>query len=538
MKQLDRGWKTCLAALIATLGCGGHGADGSGIGGETNWLASCVSDNDCGVGHCLCNVCTTECTPGADSCRAGPPESRCAGASELASSCGAVIGGGLCLAAETDVVPDPTPSPDPAAASSPSLDSTIEALALDLVRLPGQDWRFARYLSFSNQSPWNGRMALTKLANSLSSRSQPSVPVDVDEQRVFQRIDLRAYGWDRPVTVDGVQYADGWEAIVAHAALAVAYPLMGGDSLQDYTGTRVPWLFADDFVAAAASGNTYYELLGLPETLAELQQRLVPEAGSASLTYRAAFSDSGISYNPRAVEWRGSAESGRGYWQAFDFNTHARGAAIYSEPLGFVPDETEVMFTLPNGLHGFFIADAGGHRVSQSALSPEAVLDPAQPDWVLRNAASCFSCHNAGVVFFTDTVRSNWEPAVAGSVTAEQRAVLDAYPPHDVLAQVRNDDNEAFARSLEAAGVPSDTPDYVSRTFLEFKYLATDADRAARELFVTPAQLRAHLEELPEPLRVFELDGATVPRDVFLSVYLEALCALHQTDQVVPARCR
>jgi hypothetical protein len=176
--------------------------------------------------------------------------------------------------------------------------------------------------------------------------------------------------------------------------------------------------------------------------------------------------------------------------------------------------------------------------VSESQLSPETVADPAQPDWVMRNAGSCFSCHNSGLISFQDTLRPNWEPAVADSASSEQQAVLDAYPPNEVLDQVLRDDDAAYWQALQAAGVPLATPDAVSRVFVEFQHLGIDEAQAAAELFVTPAQLRAHRDELPLPLRVLGADGASVSRDVFVSVYLEALCALHQTDQVLPARCR
>src|SRR4051812_6211838 len=72
-----------LLALLLAAGCGGKAADGTRIGGETNWLVTCSSDTDCGVGQCLCNVCTVSCAAAAESCSDGPPESHCVQASEL-----------------------------------------------------------------------------------------------------------------------------------------------------------------------------------------------------------------------------------------------------------------------------------------------------------------------------------------------------------------------------------------------------------------------------------------------------------------------
>jgi hypothetical protein len=432
------------------------------------------------------------------------------------------------------------------------LDELVGILASDLYAQPAEARRFTRYLSVANfqhldapglkpsyyiSPSQRGRLAVTKLANSLSSRPEPSIPVSVDDARLLQRIDLRAYGWDRPVSVDGVQYVDGWEAIVAHAALAVELQSESPEALPGVSGTRVPWLFANDFVAAASSGNTYYELLGLPGTLAELQQGWAPAGTGAPPSYRAAFENSGVSYSTRVVERR-QRSGGGAYWQTFEFGSDARGAAVYQDPLGFVPDGSEAMFTLPNGLHGFFIADASGRRVSESPLSPETIVDPAQRDWVMRNAASCFSCHVAGTIDFKDELRSQWEDA---PVDPQRQAVLDLYAVPDVLGQYRIDDNEAYAQAAEAAGVPRAIPDPVSRVYLDFRYGTVLTAQAAAELLVTPAQLRARMNELPELLQGLDVSG--VQRADFSAVYLEALCVLHQTDDaerlytVVPARC-
>jgi hypothetical protein len=171
--------------------------------------------------------------------------------------------------------------------------------------------------------------------------------------------------------------------------------------------------------------------------------------------------------------------------------------------------------------------------VSESPLSPETIIDPAQPDRVVRNAASCFSCHNAGTIPFKDALRSQWEET---SLDPQRQAVLEVYAVPDVLGQYRLDDDEAYAQAAEAAGVPRAIPDAVARVYLDFRYGAVLTAQAAAELLVTPAQLGARLNELPEPLRW--LDDSGLARADFNAVYFEALCTLHQTDQVLPARCR
>jgi hypothetical protein len=514
--MMQRGRFGCAGWLAAILlaGCGGHSADGVQLGGETNWLGSCHADAECGVGHCLCNLCTVQCTA-AESCSGGPTESRCVEASELGTSCASAVSGGICVASPTSDAGNSTPA-------GSGLDAARDLLSEDLGQLPSADWPFTRYIAFGGlstegytgygtteyQNPrGRGRLALNKLANSLSSKSQITLPAEVDDQRLFQRIDLRDYGWDRPITVDGVPYADGWEAIVAHASLAVEYPLDRSGALEDRTGTRVPWLFVSDFVAAAGTGNTYYELLDLPDTLAQLEQRLTPAGAEAAITYGVAIDLAAESGRTRWVQQVQSTGAGH-YWRAFDF-ADISAQAVYDTPLGVSPDASELIFSLPNGLQAFFTADSSGRRVSDAPVS----RDPTQKDWVMRNAVSCFNCHNVGI------------------------KALETYPDRELVQQSMAADSVSYLQALQALGA-ADMGDTVARVYDEFRWWGVQLPQAAAELFVTPEQLRARLAELPASLQVLGDADGSVSRGVFVSAYGEALCTLHHTDAVLPARCR
>lgn len=505
-----------LLALLLAAGCGGNAANGRRIGGETNWLVTCSVDSDCGVGQCLCNVCTVSCVVGTDSCSAGPPGSRCAEASELGSSCVSPSSGGVCVA----------PKPD-----ETSLDGVLGVLQRDLLEQSEADRPFVRYLSLASlkysdslsdtpsvydiqhRSSYNrGLRAVTELANSLSLSPTLSRPTVVDEERQLIRIDLRDYGWDRTFFVNGREYADAWQAIVDHAALAITVgPSVSPNEVID----GLTWLYADDFVAAAGVGDLYYDLLGLPHTQLELEIRL----GLGSGLYRAALDTSLVSTSPRAVEWVGDQqEPAHSHWRTLDFQTAARGQAIFGDQGLAKPDGSELMFTLPNGLFGFFIADSDGTRVSQSTLSPEPIADPMQQDSVMRSAVSCFSCHNNGVVPFDAT------------------AAMD---------QLRKDANDRYARAIEALGDvdPQDTvgrarlaPDSVSLVYSEFERDGVDLEQAASVLLVSPETLRARLPELPA-LGALASVGGTLPRNEFNLAYRHALCTLHATEPTQVVGC-
>ena len=51
-----------LLALGSALGAACDGQTIRSTGSETNWLGSCSDDSECQQGHCLCGICSEECT--------------------------------------------------------------------------------------------------------------------------------------------------------------------------------------------------------------------------------------------------------------------------------------------------------------------------------------------------------------------------------------------------------------------------------------------------------------------------------------------
>jgi len=121
------------------------------------------------------------------------------------------------------------------------LDRTLTAMAEDLESIATDQRRFMRYVTVSHlpatfddrsdraETAASGveggrevrRLSVTKLVNSTSTESVISVPIAVGRERLYQRIDLRLYDWQRPARVEGQAYRNGWEAIVSHARHAV-----------------------------------------------------------------------------------------------------------------------------------------------------------------------------------------------------------------------------------------------------------------------------------------------------------------------------
>lgn len=431
------------------------------------------------------------------------------------------------------------------------LDDTLSAMIDDLSSVPPDERSFMRYVAVSHvrnifdersdrastaASDLEGardvrRLAVVKLVNGTSTSPVVARLPPTGRERLYQRIDLRAHGWDSPVAVGGQGHRDGWEAIVAHAAQAVPFDGPEAELLRDMSGSDVPWLMADDFVATAAAGDVYYELMRAPETLDGLQRQLAEASGDPLLEVRrAGLGFSLLSFNARMIERRGGPESG--LWQALDFADAARGQTIFSDPLSLAPDGTEVIFSLPNGFRGYFIADGAGRRTPVSPLPVSVITDPSQPDGVMRNGASCFSCHNSGLIPFRDQVRE----LVPSLPLAQQAPALEQFPEAGVLEALARDDDRRYLDALLAAGVSAEIEDPISRVYRGF---GEDLGplQAAGELFVEPAVLAREVSGLPGALAGLASPSARIGRAAFTSVYVQALCRLHAASENRPRGC-
>lgn len=534
-----------VAGLLAlALACGGRAIDGDGLGGAPTGAArggaEAGIDPEAG-GSAGSGPLGSE-RPGAGGGRAGASGN---GGSDdgAVSSTGGNGGAGARGPGAGDgsdepevVLPDEECPRDPI-----PLAETVEVLANAAAAEAPADRPFIRFVSGGayrttcsapTRSVLRARRAVDKLVNSLSIEGLAVTTRPLDASGLLLRLDLRDYGWDRPIDVEGVAYPDGWSAIVAHAPMAHEFAGADASVLKEQVEAAVPWLLASSFVAAASSGELYYALTGAPSTLAELKAALgitVAEDLPGGSWQRAGFGTSGISTQNRGVaRYSGTALGDGVFWQTFDYGPTSDTSALFLDPLGARADASEVLYSLPNGLPGYFSADAAGRRVTEAAL----VLDPARggPPRVM---ASCGSCHNGGLIVFDDAVRSFVEANVAGAFTPDEvQAVRDAYPESGVMSALVEADGQRLQLALERAGLPEGTPDPISRIALEYERVI-DRDVVAGELYVRPDA--SELERLP-PALAAALSANGLARATFEASYHEALCAVLD-GPIAPVGC-
>jgi mono/diheme cytochrome c family protein len=288
------------------------------------------------------------------------------------------------------------------------------------------------------------RGALSKLINSLSWHPEVTPPAAIDPTQTVYRIDLRDYNWT----------LETWDLLLASYPYGVR--TSDGETIASFSGSRLPYLRADWFVANACLPPLYHDILGLPSTVQGLERMLAIDAvrdlSEEKNVARAGLRSSGVSQNNRVLE-RHVSQHGA-YWKSFDFKSNIGEQNIFRDPLRFNAAGNEIIFSLPNGLQAYFLANAAGVRLNDAPIT--IVADRNNPDDpVIHNGRSCMSCHFSGMQSFKDEIR----PVLVGMTTDQfdRDRALVIYPSQEVLDRLVEKDQSRFQAALGKTGSPLPT---------------------------------------------------------------------------------
>jgi serine/threonine-protein kinase len=401
---------------------------------------------------------------------------------------------------------------------------------------------------------------LYKGINSVSTEPQVTKPVAIDSNELIFRIDIRDYDWNREFDIedDGVvDFVDGWEAIVAESApYALEFIGEDADDLKAEAQTAIPFMSVNAFIQFTEKDDLYYALIGGRNNLFDFESQVLLidiEADKADdRLMRAGFSNSGVSKQERVLNrFDSGIAAGQSYWISFDFDggngnggvggvsngfeVNVANESIYADPIDFAFAGGEAIFSLPNGMQGYYVAAANGQRLNEAPVG--VVIDPAQNNGVVVNGGSCHSCHNAGLITFTDTVRQYVidNSRLFDNETFED--VMNQYPDPKVFEAQMDLDSEMHIRSVERSGLPEGTPDPISRTFLDFQLGNLSLAKAAGELSVTPEDLVRNIRGLdPKLAKLTEANGF-IDRNTMTGTYIDSLCELQSVSENQPANC-
>ena len=375
------------------------------------------------------------------------------------------------------------------------------------------------------------RKALAKLVNSLSWGLDIVNPQPIDPQQTIFYIDLRHYEWDRNASWTEVEEAYPYHIkFNAPAQTALRNQL---SRLQTTLSTAVPSVNADWFIATAASPPLYNDLLSLPETDLELEDRLEVDVANNILTApglrvsRAGFINSGVSNHNRVVERHNSRYGA--YWKSYDFAGSVGTQNIFTHPLAFAHDGGEVIFNLPNGLQGYYLVDGNGRRLDEAPIS--IVSNPAASDPTVRNGLSCIGCHTEGMKEFTDEVRAVIESDTRPDYNKAH--ALQLYVEKSEMDALVDGDLVRYQRALQSTGGNTNDVEPVSR-FHEAYHSPLDLSHAAAavglksDVFLSQIHENAGLQNAG----LLVLDGGQIKRDTWRSSFQDVIHALDYPQQV------
>jgi len=412
-----------------------------------------------------------------------------------------------------------------------SFDEMFQLMVDDVQRLDPDDRLFTRYLSLLSR--FNAgvcsadlavdRRALAEVVNLLSSNSRIVLPQAINAEETLYRIDLRDYGWERPVTIDNVDYIDGWEAIAGTSPYSMPFVGIAADALTIETGTLVSLLDSAALIDVAAAGSPYYALIGV-DRARPLDDFLLNGLGvvgtalEATDALWAGVEQSRLFRRPQLAIRRALGVRQGYVWEsraALDEQT-----SLLASPLALPQGEAYVIFSLPNKLFGYAIAD----RNRAVAVDTELVIDQNQGNFRVISAISCLDCHTDGLQPIVDEVLPYVQ---ANPINYDQDTfdtVQDKFASNAELVRRINTDNAERRAALDALSIPAGSRDPVSQVYFAFDR-DLDLNRAAGELGVSPEVLRARLPELDSNLAV--LTSSTLDRDDFAPLFLSTLCTLH-----------
>ncbi len=408
----------------------------------------------------------------------------------------------------------------------------LQLIRADLERANPRDRAFLRYFTLAHL--WNAglstdevasfRHGLSKLINSLSWAKQVTAPQSIDSAGAILRIDLRDYQWSERT----------WEKIVGRNPYGVRYDHEAAQACREASRCELPYVRGDWFVAAAAKPPLYHEILELPANERELEKLLrvdVNENIRQERVARAGFNSSGVSRNNRLIERHEAG--GTVYWKSYDFANNTGRQNLFSHPIGpggelssFQHDGGEIIFTLPNGLQAYFLADAQGRRLDKG---PTAIVsDPRRPDRAVENGLSCMSCHQRGIIAKADQVRPHVKSNAAAFTPAAVETILALYPPAEKMTELMRADAQRFQEAVAKTGAPLSTTEPIAALASRFE-AELDLPLASAETGISAEEMSKLLDREPglaKALGPLRTPGGTVQRQVFVDAFPDLVEAL------------
>jgi hypothetical protein len=241
---------------------------------------------------------------------------------------------------------------------------------------------------------------------------------------------------------------------------------------------------------------------------------------------RLGFGNSAVSKYNRLLERHVSRDGA--YWVSYDFDGNSGLKDIFRLPLGpfgpaavsFKHVASEVIFSLPNGLQGYWLEKADGTPLSVAPI--EVVSDYTQRERQIINGIGCMGCHTGGLHIKFDAVREIVAKSPNSFVNADLEKINRVFRSRDELERLFEEDRTRYLRSLGELGVIEQpgSPKDVIRLLVDRFEIDLRLKDAAAELGVTEERLEGIAsQEAKANFIVSRLKYGGMPRDTFTSEF-------------------
>ncbi len=294
-------------------------------------------------------------------------------------------------------------------------------------------------------------------------------------------------------------------------------PVKEMTELVSLTGSATPIVRADEFLfrtgaQADRKGHGYYDWLGL-KSRADAEKLAALDRKKAEELYRelaAIVPVSNVSPNNRQV-FRYATLTGS-WWESRDVNNSAdKRNAVANLLEDYQHDAEEIVFTLPNGLPGFYLSDAKGNQVD---TAPDTIASDGRStnnDRRVHVGYSCVACHqDAGLKPVRDYARKLFNPETGVQLAAVAVDPLKAKRLESVylgpLEKAYKRDSGDYADAVEqVSGFKSAAlAKGYERQWARYLDDPVTIDRAAAECGVTVADLQRKLRDYARVKRVVD----------------------------------
>jgi hypothetical protein len=245
---------------------------------------------------------------------------------------------------------------------------------------------------------------------------------------------------------------------------------------------------------------------------------------------RAGTTKSRVSRQDRLVQRDDLVLQPGALWQSIDFEANNANQSIFQDPFNFVAGGSEAIFTRPNGMMGFLIADGNGVLQQDSDI----LLDSSQNDYKAVTSISCSNCHANGFIPVVDEVKAVAiaNARVIGLNQDQVEELNEIYVDPTTFANTVKSDNVSYQGALQRVDLPTQGVDPVSAIWLQFD-ADVDLNTAAGDLGLKPSDLKDNLQLVNPALSVLR-NGQPIDRDDFTALYIDSLCRLSTLLRNVP----